>query len=63
MHRWPKVVTFQFFVDTGIESAEHLNQAALAWNALLSPTVAVVEKIHEHSYAVLILKKAGFIEK
>lgn len=54
MHRWPKVVTFQFFVDTGVESAEHLNQAALAWNALLSPTVAVVEKIHEHSYAVLI---------
>lgn len=57
MHRCPKVVTFQFFVDTGIEGAEHLNQAALAWKALLSPAVAVVENIHEHSYAALIKKK------
>lgn len=54
MHRCPKIVTFQVFLDTGIESAEHLKEAALAWNALLSPAVAVVENIHEHSYALLI---------
>lgn len=40
MHGCPKVVTFQVFVDTGIEDAEHLNQVALAWNALLSSAVA-----------------------
>lgn len=40
MHRCLKVATSKVFVDTGIEGAEHLNQAALAWNALLSPAVA-----------------------
>lgn len=53
MHRCPKAVTFQVFVGTGIEGAEHLNQAALAWNALPSPAVAVVENTHKHSYALL----------
>lgn len=52
MHRCPKVGTFQVFVDTGIEGAEHLNQASLGWNAL--PAVAVVENIHEHYYALPI---------
>lgn len=40
-------------MDSSIEGAKHLKQAALAWNALLSPAVAVVKNIRGHSYALL----------
>lgn len=40
-------------MDSSIEGAKHLKQAALAWNALLSPAVAVVKNIHGHSYTLL----------
>lgn len=62
MHRCPKVGTFHVFVDTGIEGAEHLNQASLGWHALLSPAVAVVANIHEHSYALLVEEEQVYWE-
>lgn len=48
---------------TSIEGAEHLNWAALAWNALLLPIVAVEKNIHGDLQARLTEGQAGFIEK
>lgn len=52
-HICPKLAIFQVFVDTSIEGAKHRKQAALAWNALPSPAVAVVKNTHGHSYGLL----------
>lgn len=52
-----QVAIFQGFADTRKAGAEHQEQAALPWNALLLPAAAVVKNMHGHSYALLIAER------